>query len=125
VEKIVNIIEVLPTSMNDDRIRRDTYGAIYGNESLNQHQLRAIPTIHIIVANGHVTLEGAVARQMEKQIAGMQANQVPGIFSGRTTFMWMKKRTKNRLGGAISLNRLLSEAGQPVTLFEHFEKLLD
>jgi hyperosmotically inducible periplasmic protein len=81
VEKVVNDIDVLPTSSNDDRIRRDTYRAIYGNEALSQYQLRAVPTIHIIVNNGHVTLEGAVARQMEKQIAGMQANQVPGVFS--------------------------------------------
>jgi hyperosmotically inducible periplasmic protein len=81
VEKVVNNIEVLPTSINDDRIRRDTYRAIYGNEVLSQYQLRAVPPIHIIVNNGHVTLEGTVARQMEKQIAGMQANQVPGAFS--------------------------------------------
>lgn len=81
VEKVVNNLEVLPASPNDDRIRRDTYRAIYGNEVLSQYQLRAVPPIHIIVNNGHVTLEGTVARQMEKQIAGMQANQVPGAFS--------------------------------------------
>jgi hyperosmotically inducible protein len=81
VEKVVNNIEVLPTSINDDRIRRDTYRAIYGNEVLSQYQLRAVPPIHIIVKNGHVTLEGAVAHQMDKQIAGMQAGQVPGAFS--------------------------------------------
>ena len=81
VEKVINNIEALPTSPNDDRIRRDTYRAIYGNEVLSQYQLRAVPPIHIIVNNGHVTLEGTVARQMEKQIAGMQANQVQGAFS--------------------------------------------
>ena len=81
VEKVVNSIEVLPASPNDDRIRRDTYRAIYGNEVLSQYQLRAVPPIHIIVNNGHVTLEGTVARQMEKQIAGVQANQVHGAFS--------------------------------------------
>jgi hyperosmotically inducible protein len=81
VEKVVNNVEVLPTSPNDDRIRRDTYRAIYGNDVLSQYQLRAVPPIHIIVNNGHVTLEGTVARQMEKQIAGMQANQVHGAFS--------------------------------------------
>jgi len=43
--------------------------------------MRAVPPIHIIVKNGHVTLEGVVARAMEKQIAGMQANQVPDVFS--------------------------------------------
>jgi hyperosmotically inducible protein len=81
VEKVVNNIEVLPTSINDDRIRRATYRAIYGNSVLSQYQLRAVPPIHIIVNNGHVTLEGAVARQMDKQIAGMQANGVHGAFS--------------------------------------------
>src|SRR6266850_8334581 len=81
VEKVVNNIEVLPTSINDDRIRRDVYRAIFGNSVLSQYQLRAVPPIHIIVNNGHVTLEGVVARAMDKQIAGMQANQVPGVFS--------------------------------------------
>jgi hyperosmotically inducible protein len=81
VEKVVNNLEVLPASPADDRIRRATYRAIYGNEVLSQYQLRAVPPIHIIVKNGHVTLEGTVARQMEKQIAGVQANSVPGVFS--------------------------------------------
>ncbi len=81
VEKVVNNIEVLPTSFNDDRIRRATYRAIYGNNVLNQYQLRAVPPIHIIVKNGHVTLEGAVARQMDKQIAEVQAKSVSGVFS--------------------------------------------
>ena len=81
VERVVNNIQVLPTSPNDDRIRRETYRAIYGNEVLSQYQLRAIPPIHIIVDNGHLTLEGVVARQMEKQIAETQAKSVPGVFS--------------------------------------------
>jgi hyperosmotically inducible protein len=81
VEKVVNNIEVLPTSIEDDRIRRATYRAIYGNEVLSQYQLRAVPPIHIIVKNGHITLEGVVARQMDKTIAGIQANSVPGAFS--------------------------------------------
>ena len=81
VEKVVNNIEVLPTSPNDDRIRRDAYRAIYGNDVLSQYQMRAVPPIHIIVNNGKITLEGVVARQMDKQIAGMQANGVPGSFS--------------------------------------------
>jgi len=80
VEKVVNNIEVLPPSPMDDRIRRATYRAIYGNEALSEYQLRAVPPIHIIVKNGNITLEG-VARQMDKQIAGMQANGVHGAFS--------------------------------------------
>jgi hyperosmotically inducible protein len=81
VERVVNDIEVLPPSPMDDGIRRQVYRAIYGNSVLNQYQLRAVPPIHIIVKNGHVTLEGAVARAMDKQIAGVQANSVPGVFS--------------------------------------------
>jgi hyperosmotically inducible periplasmic protein len=81
VEKVVNNIEVLPTSFNDDRIRRAAYRAIYGNSVLSQYQMRAVPPIHIIVSNGHITLEGVVARQMDKQIAGVQANTVHGAFS--------------------------------------------
>src|SRR5713226_6736797 len=80
-ENVVNHIEVLPTSINDDQIRRAAYRAIYGNEVLSQYQLRAVPPIHIIVKNGHITLEGVVARSMDKQIAGVQANSVQGAFS--------------------------------------------
>jgi hyperosmotically inducible periplasmic protein len=81
VPRVVNNIEVLPPSPNDDRIRRDVYRAIYGNDVLSQYQLRAVPPIHIIVKNGNLTLEGVVARQMDKQIAEMQAKSVPGVFS--------------------------------------------
>lgn len=81
VERVVNNIEALPTSPFDDRIRRDTYRAIYGNEVLSQYSLRAVPPIHIIVKGGHVALEGVVARAMEKQVAGVQANSVSGVFS--------------------------------------------
>jgi hyperosmotically inducible protein len=81
VERVDNQIKVLPVSPNDDRIRRATYRKIYGHDVLSQYQLRAVPPIHIVVNNGHVTLEGVVARQMEKQVAGMQANSVSGVFS--------------------------------------------
>jgi hyperosmotically inducible periplasmic protein len=81
VERVDNQIKVLPVSPNDDRLRRATYRKIYGHNVLSQYQLRAVPPIHIIVENGHVALEGVVARQMEKQVAGMQANSVSGVFS--------------------------------------------
>lgn len=81
VEKVVNNIEVLPPAPVDDRIRRATYRAIYGNTVLQQYSLRAVPPIHIIVNRGHVTLVGVVARQMDKQIAEMQAKSVSGVFS--------------------------------------------
>ncbi len=81
VTRVVNNLEVLPVSPNDDRIRRAVYRAIYGNEVLSPYELRAVPPIHIIVKNGHVTLVGVVARQMDKQIAETQAKSVPGVFS--------------------------------------------
>jgi hyperosmotically inducible protein len=81
VEKVVNNIEVLPLSPNDDRIRRAVYRAIYSKPGLDQYAMRAVPTIHIIVKNGHVTLVGAVAREMDKQQAGIAANTVSGVFS--------------------------------------------
>src|ERR1700736_5336494 len=63
VEKVVNNIEVLPVSPNDDRIRRAVYHAIYSQPGLDMYSLRAVPTIHIIVKNGNVTLTGAVATE--------------------------------------------------------------
>ena len=81
VEKVVNNIEVLPVSPMDDRIRRAVYRAIYTQPGLDMYSLRAVPTIHIIVKNGHVTLTGAVANQGDKQRAGIAANGVSGVFS--------------------------------------------
>lgn len=81
VERVDNQIQVLPTSPMDDQIRLATYRAIYGNSVLSPYGLRAVPPIHIIVSQGHVTLEGVVAKQMDKQVAEMQAKSVPNVFS--------------------------------------------
>jgi hyperosmotically inducible protein len=81
VERVVNKIEVLPVSPDDDRIRLAVYRAIYGHTALNRYGLQAVPPIHIIVKNGHVTLEGVVATEMDKNIANIQTNSVPGVFS--------------------------------------------
>jgi hyperosmotically inducible protein len=81
VEYVDNQIQVLPLSPNDDRIRVAAFRAIYGQTQLNQYALRAVPTIHIIVENGHITLEGTVARQAGKNIANITANGVAGVFS--------------------------------------------
>ncbi len=81
VERVVNNIEVLPPSPNDDSIRRAVYRAIYSQPGLDTYSLRAVPTIHIIVKNGNVTLTGAVANQGDKDRAGIAANGVSGAFS--------------------------------------------
>ena len=87
VEKVDNQIEVLPVSPGDDRIRRATYRALYGNDVLSRYALQAVPPLHIIVKNGNVTLEGAVASDMDKTVAGTQANSVPGVFSVKNNLL--------------------------------------
>lgn len=81
VDRVVNNIEVLPLSPFDDRIRRAEYRAIFGYGPMYRYAMGANPSIHIIVDNGHVTLEGVVANQGDKNIAGIRANGVPGVFS--------------------------------------------
>ena len=81
VQNVVNNIEVLPLSPMDDQIRRAVYRAVYIQPGLEMYSLRAVPTIHIIVKNGHVTLTGAVANPGDKQRAGIAANGVSGVFS--------------------------------------------
>ena len=79
---VVNKIEVLPLSNNDDQIRSAVYRAIYMNDSpLFKYAMRSVGPIHIIVKNGHVTLKGVVANDGDKQLAYMAANGVPGVFS--------------------------------------------
>jgi hyperosmotically inducible protein len=81
VERVVNNIEVLPLSPADDGIRLAVYRAIYGNSALNRYALQAVPPIHMVVKNGHVTLEGMVAQVGDKNIANLQASGVAGVFS--------------------------------------------
>ena len=81
VTRVNNQIEVLPVSPMDWNIRRAVYRAIYGDPGLSRYAFQAVPSIHIIVKNGHVTLEGAVANQMDSSLANIRANSVPGVFS--------------------------------------------
>ena len=81
VEKVDNQIEVLPTSPMDDQLRRRLYRAIYGYEPLQRYALPVIQPIRIIVKNGHVTLEGVVDNEGDKNLAGIRANGVSGVFS--------------------------------------------
>ena len=81
VEKVVNQIEVLPPSSMDDRLRLELYRAIYGYPALEKYALGVQKPIRIIVKNGHVSLEGVVDSEADKNLAGLRANGVPGIFS--------------------------------------------
>ena len=81
VTGVTNEIEVLPVSPNDSRLRRALFQAIYSKPALQRYAVGAVPPIHIIVKNGNVTLVGAVANEMDKNVAGIAANGVPGVFS--------------------------------------------
>jgi hyperosmotically inducible protein len=81
VTHVVDNIEVLPLSDFDNRIRLAVYRSIYGTAGLDRYAFQANPSIHIIVKNGNVKLEGVVANKMDKNIAGIRANSVSGVFS--------------------------------------------
>ena len=81
VASVVNNIEVLPVSPMDDQLRRAVFHAIYGEAGLQRYAIQAVPTIHIIVKNGNVTLEGVVDNETDKNLAGLRANEVPNVFS--------------------------------------------
>jgi hyperosmotically inducible protein len=81
VTKVNDNIEVLPLSPFDNGIRRAEYRAIFRQPALQRYALGTLPPIHIIVENGHVTLEGVVDSQGDKDLAGLQANGVPNVFS--------------------------------------------
>ena len=80
VKGVINEIEVLPLSNFDNRIRLSTARAIYGSATLSRYGLGALPSIHIVVKNGEVTLEGVVATEMDRNVAFIRANGVFGVF---------------------------------------------
>ena len=81
VESVVNNIEVLPLSSVDDSIRMRTYRTVFRTGALYRYAMGTNPSIHIIVNRGHVTLEGVVANEADKQLAYMAARGVTGVFS--------------------------------------------
>jgi hyperosmotically inducible protein len=81
VEHVDNQIEILPPSGMDDRLRLRLFHDIYGYPALQRYALGVQKPIRIIVKNGHVTLEGVVDSDGDKNIAGIRANGVPGAFS--------------------------------------------
>jgi hyperosmotically inducible periplasmic protein len=84
VTRVINEIEVLPVSPNDDRLRRALYRALFNaNSPLFRYAHRAVPPIHIIVKNGRATLKGVVATPQERQLAYIKARSVPGLFEVR------------------------------------------
>ncbi|HKV81247.1 MAG TPA: BON domain-containing protein [Candidatus Sulfotelmatobacter sp.] len=81
VERVNNQIQVLPVSFFDNGLRVRLFRTIYGYPGLQKYALGVNKPIRIIVQNGHVTLLGVVDNEMDKNLAGIRANGVPGIFS--------------------------------------------
>jgi hyperosmotically inducible protein len=81
VKDVIDNITVLPTSPFDDDLRIRVARAVYGAPSLQRYAMNPQKPIRIIVNNGHVTLDGVVNNQMDKQIAEMRAKSVPNVFS--------------------------------------------
>ena len=104
VASVDNEIKVLPPSSNDDRIRIGVYRRIYTQASLHKYTGSPVGfgrfpsvameaggitqdpplgyhAIHIIVDNGNVILTGVVDNKSDADVAEIQANSTPGVFS--------------------------------------------
>jgi len=116
VDTVVDKIEELPPSPNDDELRWKIYYAIYRDPFLSRYapgggmlwghrhafggafsslgpglypgmEPAGDYPIHIIVKNMRVTLLGVVDNDGDKTIAGMKARQVPGSFEVKNELM--------------------------------------
>jgi hyperosmotically inducible periplasmic protein len=81
VKGIVDNMQVDPLSPMDNRIRIEEFRAIYGFPGLRKYDVNPARPIRIAVQNGHVELYGMVDSQADKNMAGIRANTVPGVFS--------------------------------------------
>jgi hyperosmotically inducible periplasmic protein len=82
VTGVVNQIENLPLSPSDDQIRRAAYRVIYAEDGpLFRYALNVVPSIHIIVKNGNLTLKGVVDSQSDSDFANIKARGVPGVLN--------------------------------------------
>lgn len=80
VRDVVDNLEVAPVSPMDDQLRLRLARVIYGEPSLQKYAMDPAKPIRITVVNGNVTLSGVVDNKMDKDIAGIRANGVSGVF---------------------------------------------
>jgi hyperosmotically inducible protein len=95
VKNVVNEVRVDPLSPMDDRSRIQLFRTIYGFPTLSKYALDPAKPIRISVQNGNVTLYGVVDSQMDKDVAGIRANSVPGIFKVTNDLKVAGKSEKN------------------------------
>ena len=97
VKAVTNEIEVLPLSPADDDLRRATYRAIYNFDSpLSRYAMQAVPSMHILVKNGHIALKGIVDSEADSQLAYNAARQVNGAFSVKNELKVVGEESKRR-----------------------------
>jgi hyperosmotically inducible periplasmic protein len=87
VRDVINEIAVDPVSPADDRIRRAVYNSIYNFPSFRRYAINPARPIRISVQRGHVTLFGVVNSEADRNIAGIRANTVSGVFSVTNNLM--------------------------------------
>jgi hyperosmotically inducible periplasmic protein len=81
VKDVIDNVSIEPVSPFDDGLRLRTMQVIYRDPVLSKYAMDPARPIRIIVDNGHVTLYGSVDSQMDKNVAGIRANQVFGAFT--------------------------------------------
>ena len=97
VTQVINNIKELPLSLLDWQIRRAEERAIYGDPQIGtRYGYQALPSIHIIVDNGHVTLEGVVDNQFDDTLIRTRANAVPNVFSVDDKLIVLNKNEKKK-----------------------------
>jgi hyperosmotically inducible periplasmic protein len=81
VKDVIDNVSLEPVSQFDDGLRLRALRVIYGDSVLSKYAMDPARPIRIIVDNGHLTLYGSVDNKMDKEVAGIRANQLFGAFS--------------------------------------------
>jgi len=79
VKRVINKIEVLPVSFDDDRLRYEVAHAIYGNPAFWHYASMVNPPIHVVVERGNVNLTGVVNSEVERMLARSIACRFPAF----------------------------------------------
>ncbi len=96
VGTVANQIEELPASASDDELRRAVYRAIYEDAVLSRYAVDELPSIHIIVKNGNVALEGEVESEADRNRALVRAGFVANVSSVRNNLLVRAKENANK-----------------------------
>lgn len=96
VGSVVNQIEELPASAADDDLRNEVYRAIYEDPVLSRYAVEELPSIHIIIKNGKVTLEGQVESEADKDRATARAGFVANVNSVKNDLVVQAKKKTRR-----------------------------